>query len=93
MDVFPPLVGKGAVDGSRMVSTIQLSGDKGTAMHEVTGLLKKYGCGSEDVVSICRQEQGKPGAYEVGFSGLTALRRFLGEGVRGFRIEREVLVV
>jgi len=84
MDVFPPLVGKGAVDGSRMVSTIQLSGGRGTAMHEVTGLLKKYGCDPEDVVSICRQEQGKPGSYEVGFSGLTALRRFFRRGGEGF---------
>ena len=83
MDVFPPLIGKGAIDSSRMVSTLQLSGGRGTGLHDITGLLKKYGCGPEDVISIARQEQGKPGSYEVGFSGLTALTRFLREGGDG----------
>jgi len=80
MDLFPPLIGKCAVDNSRMVSTLQISGGRGTGIHEITGLLKKYGCGPDDVLSICRQEQGKPGTYEVGFAGLTALNCFLEEG-------------
>jgi len=49
-------------------------------LHDVTGLLKKHGCKADDIISISRQEQGKPGTFEVGFTGLTALDRFLKEG-------------
>jgi len=61
------------------LSTLQISGGRGTGIHKITGLLKKYGCGLDDVLSIARQEQGKPGKY-MGFAGLTALNCFWGRG-------------
>jgi len=80
MNEFPPLIGRNVVDGSRLCSTLLLTWGRGTGIHDVTGLLKKYGCDAGDVTSIARDEQGKPGTFEVSFSGLTALGRFLGEG-------------
>ena len=80
MNEFPPLIGRNVVDGSRLCTTLLLTGGRGTGIHDVTGLLKKYGCDASDVTSIARDEQGKPGTFEVSFSGLTAMGRFLGEG-------------
>jgi len=83
MDVFPPLIGQGAVDGTRMESTLELSGGRGTGIHDVTGLLRKYGCSADDIKSISRLEHGRPGTYEVGFCGVTSLKKFLKEGGEG----------
>ena len=76
MNEFPPLIGRNVVDGARLCSTIQLNGGRKNSLPDVVGLLKKYGCSAEDVTSIAREENGKPGTFEVSFSGLTTIRRF-----------------
>ena len=57
-----------------------MNGGRKNSLPDVVGLLKKYGCSAEDVTSIAREENGKPGTFEVSFSGLTTIRRFLDEG-------------
>ena len=56
-----------------------MNGGRGTSLPDVVGLLKKYGCSAEGVTSIAREENGKPGTFEVSFCGLTTLRRILDE--------------
>jgi len=63
-----------------MDCTLELTGGRGTGIHDVTGLLKKYGCSAADVKTISRLEHGRPGTNEMGFAGLTSLNKFLREG-------------